>query len=104
MKSIVEQSLRAKLREAYGTIEKLKEGTKQLQLKVCTMSDKLKAEAKFTTRGRDKTRAFDDISDRHMRRIKRRRVSSCNDSLAWLQLEGYTPRRVELLNNRTGAL
>ena len=36
VKPQVEQSLRAKLKEAYGTIEKLKEGKKQLQHKVCS--------------------------------------------------------------------
>ena len=32
---------------------------------------------------------------------KRQRASNCEMSLSWLQLEGYTPARLEVLSNET---
>ena len=34
--------------------------------------------------------------------MKRQRASNCEMSLSWLQLERYTPARLEVLNNKTG--
>lgn len=75
-----------------------------LHRKVCAMSDKLKMATPSRKRGCDRAKAFEDLSVRQQRRIKRQRTSNCIDSLAWLQLEGYTPRKLELSNNSTGTL
>lgn len=99
-----EQVLETKLSEANSTIKKLEKDKKQLRQKVCVMSDKLKMTTPSRKRGRDRAKAFEDLSDRQQRRIKRQRTSNCIDSLAWLHLEGYTPRKLELVNNSTGTL
>lgn len=104
MKTKDEQLLELKLREANNTIEKLEKDKKQLHLKVCAMSDKLKMTTPLRKRGRDRAKDFEHLLDRQQRRIKRQRTTSCNDSLAWLELEGYTPRKLELFNNTTGML
>ena len=33
--------------------------------------------------------------------MKRHRTHTCNDSLEWLKLEGYTPTKLEVMNNKT---
>ena len=92
-----------KLSEANNVIEKLQEDKKVLHQKICAMSDKLKMATPSRKQGCDRAKAFED-SVRQQHRIKQQRTSNCIDSLAWLQLEGYTPRNLELSNNSTGTL
>ncbi len=47
------------------------------------------------TRGRSRTKS-------HQRRLKRQQSESCKTTLSWLELEGYTPLKVEVLNQATG--
>ena len=46
-------------------------------------------------------RVFEDYSQSHQRRLKRKRAADCELSLNWLHLEGFTPSKLEILNNTT---
>ena len=73
-----------------------------LTKKVAVISGKLRtatADGFCSTRG--KKRSCTEYSKSHLRRLKRQRASNCEMSLSWLQLEGYTPARLELVNNET---
>jgi len=63
-----------KLSEAKNVIEKLQEDKKVLHRKVCAMSDKLKMATPSRKRGRDRAKAFEDLSVRQQHRIKRQRT------------------------------
>ena len=41
---------------------------------------------------------------RQQRNIKRKRESSCKDSLQWLEKEGYVPTKLLLTNSKTGEM
>ena len=47
-------------------------------------------------------RVFEDYSQSHQHRLKRKRAADCELSLNWLHLEGFTPSKLEVLNNTTG--
>lgn len=53
-------------------------------------------------RGRSRTKSFEDYSQSHQRRLKRKQAADCELSLNWLHLEGFTPSKLEVLNNTTG--
>ena len=99
-----EMTLKSDLREATDKLEEMKAENIRLQETVERISDKLKQASPGITprRGRDRTRSLEDFSDRHQRRLKRHRTHACNDSLEWLKLEGYTPTKLEVMNNKTG--
>ena len=99
-----EMTPKSDLREATDKLEEMKAENIRLQETVERISDKLKQASPGITprRGRDRTRSLEDFSDRHQRRLKRHRTHACNDSLEWLKLEGYTPTKLEVMNNKTG--
>ena len=92
------------LNEATRENDKLKDDKKVPQRKVQCMADKLKngSPEVISKRGRANAKSFEDLSDRQQRRLKRQRTGNCCDSLGWLELEGYTPIKLEVRNNRTG--
>ena len=47
-------------------------------------------------------RVLKTIPNTHQRRLKRKWAADCEISLNWLHLEGFTPSKLELLNNTTG--
>ena len=99
-----EITLKSDLHEATDKLEEMKAENIHLQETVERISDKLKQASPGITprRGRDCTRSLEDFSDRHQRRLKHHRTHACNDSLEWLKLEGYTPTKLEVMNNKTG--
>ena len=105
---------RAKKMNIWKQIHRLKEKEKEMEGVVCSltvdkdelsrkgsmMSDKLK----HASSGRlecSRTKSFEDYSQSHQRRLKRKRAADCEISLNWLHLEGFTPSRLEQLNNTT---
>ena len=75
----------------------------ELSRKASMMSDKLKhASSGLECRERSRTKSFEDYSQSHQRRLKRKRAADCEISLNWLHLEAFTPSKLELLNNTTG--
>ena len=48
------------------------------------------------------SKALEEYSDSHRRRLKRARAENCGGSLHWLQCEGYVPLSVKVLNTKTG--
>ncbi len=53
-------------------------------------------------RGRKRTKSLEDYSASHQQRLKQQRKSSCTDSLAWMERDGYVPLKVEVQNVKTG--
>ena len=83
---------------------KLEEETVKLHRKASVLSDKLHQGmcTEIGSRARSRSKSIEDYSVSHRRRLKRTRTLSCENSLTWLQMEGYTPTRIELVNNTTG--
>ena len=65
-------------------------------------SEKLKNQDSPSGVARGPQNPSGEYSDSHQRLLKRKRMRSCELSLAWLQREGYTPTKVELKCNKTG--
>ena len=76
----------------------------ELNRKASMVSDKLKhaSSDRLECRGRSRTKSFEDYSQSHQRRLKRKRAAECELSLNWLHLEGFTPSKLEVLDNTTG--
>ena len=51
-----------------------------------------------------RTRTAKHYSQRHERRIKKRRVEECATALSWMEKDGLTPVSVTVMNTRTNAL
>ena len=49
-----------------------------------------------------KRKSLDSCSESHKRLLKRKRTTSCETSLEWLELEGFIPTRLELRNVESG--
>ena len=84
--------------ENNATKTQLEKPEAQVQL----TSEKLKNQDSLTGVARGPRNPSGKYSDSHQRLLKRKRMRSCELSLAWLQREGYTPTRVELKCNKTG--
>lgn len=72
---------------------------RKLENKVCSLSQQ---RGEVGTRHRSSTKCYDNYSESHKRRLKRARSQLCQDSLLWLQQEGYRPLAVEVKNASTG--
>jgi len=86
------------------TVEKnaTKTQLEKLQVQVQLASEKLKNQDSPSGVARGPQNPSGEYSDSHQRLLKRKRMRSCELSLAWLQREGYTPTKVELKCNKTG--
>ena len=86
------------------TVEKnaTKTQLEKLQAQVQLASEKLKNQDSPSGVARGPQNPSGEYSDSHQRLLKRKRMRSCELSLAWLQREGYTPTKVELKCNKTG--
>ena len=49
-------------------------------------------------------KSYSEYSESHRRHLKWARSEHCQDSLLWLQQDGYTPLAVELKNTSTGKI
>ncbi len=65
------------------------------------LSDQLARRTNPKQRGISTTRSNGEYSQR---RLKRRRTETFQTSLSWLESEGLTPRKLDLVNNRTGEI
>ena len=78
-----------------------------LKKQVCFLSDKQQKGTQGIgdkdTRGR-RRQSMEEYSERHYRRLKRKRTTSCAASLAWMEKEGLTPVKVIAKNTRTDQL
>lgn len=52
--------------------------------------------------GRKRTKSLDEYTPRHQQRVKKQRKGMCADALVWMEQDGYTPLRLEVLNKKTG--
>lgn len=43
-------------------------------------------------------------TERHMRNLKRKRLDGCNESLSWLEAEGYTATKYKVCKEKTGEM
>ena len=77
-----------------------------LHRKASVLSDKLKEAFPVQPehRGRSGTKSFGEYSQSHQRRLKRKRATDRELSMNWLHLEGFTPSKLEVLNNETGEM
>ena len=97
----LEQEVTATRDEATGLsvqVSALQSKNKKLESKVCSLSDKLGKGGECATR----YKSYSEYSECHKRRLKRARLQHCQDSLLWLQQDGYTPLAVEVKNTNTG--
>ena len=96
--------LTEKEKEMEGVVRSLTVDEDELNRKASMMSDKLKhaSSVRLECRGRSRTESFEDYSQSHQCRLKRKRAADCELSLNWFHLEGFTPSRLEVLNNTTG--
>ena len=85
--------IQAELKKVSEERDSLKKGSVQLADQLFVTS---------TGGPRHKRRDETEYSQSHQRRLKRRRVNSCELSLRWLQMESYTPTKLELIKNSTG--
>lgn len=83
--------------------ETLEKGNEALKEQLTSLSDKQRKEAVDGGGRRGKRRSMEDYSDRHLRRLKKARQSSCAASLSWLEREGYEPLKVVVRNKQTDA-
>ena len=63
---------------------------------------KARADGYQPSRGHSRVKSPSKCTTRHQRNLKRKRLDSCSESLSWLEVEGYTPTRVEVCTSKTG--
>ena len=80
------ETLQAKLDSSEKEKSKLQETVKLLQ----------------STPTQKRHKPYEQLSERQKRRMKRRRESTCEASLSWLDQDGYEPLSVEVRNRETG--
>lgn len=98
--------LRKEVKETKGVVSNLVAEKNELHRKASVLSDKLKEAfpGQPEHRGRSRTKSFGEYSQSHQRRLKRKRVTDCELLMNWLHLEGFTPSKLEVLNNETGEM
>ena len=81
----------------------------ELNSQVAMLSDELKKRSapegedkRFNHKQRRDVDRETLYSERHQRLLKSRRTRACEVSLAWLQNEGFTPTKLDVVQNRTG--
>ena len=82
-------------------LDSLQSKNSKLEHKVCSFSQKVWKEA-VGTQCKSKTRRWNEYSQSHQRRLKRDRLQQYQDSLLWLEDQGYRPLSVEVRNTSTG--
>ena len=93
------------LKKALKENSQLKKSHDQLKSKVLKLSNAVKKckEAGYNrTRGRTVHKPPFQCTEQHRRKLKRKRKQSCSESLAWLEQEGYSASKVEIVNRKTG--
>ena len=91
----LQELMKLKLDVAEQRIQELKD-------QLSHTSDKLRKCAEGTEGTRGKRKSLDEYSERHMRRLKKQRTTSCCASLAWLEKEGYKPVKLEIQSIESG--
>ncbi len=112
VKSQREVALQAKLKTTNtdnGKLMKenaaLKKSTDTLKGRVTCLADqvqKAQNSGHQPSRGRSQNKSPSKYTQRYRRALKRKRVDRCNNSLAWLEAEGYSATKVVLQNKKTG--
>lgn len=74
---------------------------KQVTLLSCQVQ-KAQSNGYVPSRGPSKRKSSSEYSDRHRLGLKKKRKEKCNNSLTWLQSEGYSAAKVILVNTTTG--
>lgn len=82
-------------------LDSLQSKNSKLEHKVCWLSQKVWKEA-VGTQCKSKTRRWNEYSQSHQRRLKRDRLQQYQDSLLWLEEQGYRPLSVEVRNTSSG--
>lgn len=98
------ETLKQSLKEAEIKVQSLQSSQSELRTCLEDLSNKRRKEREGTLGTRGKRRSVEDYSERHLRRMKKKRSTSCAASLAWLHSEGYTPLKLAVLNRQSGAV
>ena len=83
---------------------KLRKIKTTMRRKIARLSSKLQKakESGFHSRRGPSHKSPSDYTKRHLRRLRQQRREKCNDSLAWLEAEGYTATELTITNEQTG--
>ena len=89
---------------ALSIIEQLHKENEDLRVKMKTTekaNEKLRKELSTVTNTHKRRSTGTDYSERHLRRLKRERTTTCA-SLKWLERQGYVPLKLEVVNEKRG--
>ena len=105
MRTPKDKETEEQLKKALKENSQLKKSHDQLKSKVLKLSNAVK---KCKEAGYNRIRGWAvhkppfQCTKRHRRNLKRKRKESCSESLAWLEQEGYSASKVEIVNRKTG--
>ena len=93
-------ALRSENKQLRNESEASKKANEHLKKQIAIASEKLKKSSEsMPLRPRDFNRSY---SESHTRLLKRKRAEECEVSLAWLDYDGYSPTKIEMVDKRTG--
>ena len=103
--NIVEKELTSQRDSLLKENKALQSKSLKLEKQVTSLScqvQKAQSNGFVPSRGSSKRKSSLEYSDRHHRGLKKKRKEKCDNSLAWLQSEGYSATKVMLVNTTTG--
>jgi len=98
------EMLTQSLKQAETEVHELERSHSELRTCLEEISNRRSQEKEGTISSQRKRKSAGDCSERHLRRVKKKRTASCVASLAWLEGEDYIPLKLTVQNRQTGAL
>ncbi len=78
-------------RELKEHVDKLEKEKARLRKRMCSLSDRLRKTSENQPPKRGPSKSFDEHSEGHKQRLKRKRVNSVEESLLWMEKDGLEP-------------